>query len=145
MKKWLPWVALILCALLLAAVIFGVIKFVVLMNKANEQPGENKQSVEAYFEDTWDGFSLVQYDSEAKTVTMQKTLDVTYEQACSFGKECYEELALGHADTMKIMQNGCAASCGVQLRKLTVEGLSSDGQVIYSVTDDGSLTACWED
>lgn len=144
MKKWFPWVALGVAALLLAAVIFGAVRFIKLMNGAKQTQTTGTQSVEAYFESAWDGFTLVSYDSDTRSVELQKQFEITYEQACSFGKECYEEVALGHTDTMKIMQSGCEAACGVILRTITVNGCASDGQVIYTVKSDGSLTACWE-
>lgn len=146
MKKWLPWVAFALCALSLAGVVFGLLRFVGLFSRADsERTQKGTVSAEEYFETTWQGFSLTDYDEQAQSVTLQKELDVTYEQACSFGKGCYEDMALGHIDTMKTMKYGCAVSCGVELKTITVNGMSSDGKVIYTVSDDGSLTACWED
>lgn len=146
MKKWLPWAALALCALSLAGIIFGLLRFVGLFNRSEDGKAQKEPiSVEEYFKTTWQGFSLTEYDSETQRVTLQKELDVTYEQACSFGKDCYEEMALGHIDTMQTMKYGCAVSCGAELKTLTVNGISSDGKEIYTVSDDGSLTACWED
>ena len=101
--------------------------------------------MDAYFADAWEGFRLVSYDSAQVSVVLEKTLNVTFEQACSFGKESYEDLALGHVQTMQIMRSGCMASCGVALKLVTVKGISSDGQVIYTVTSDGALTACWQE
>lgn len=145
MKKWLPWAVLAVCAILLAAIIFSVVRFVKLMNGADADSRKGATpSVEEYFESSWQGFSFVAYDSQAQCVLLQKQLDVTYEQACSFGRECYEELALGHVDTMQTMRSGCSAACHMELLEIKISGISSDGEVIYTVYDDGRLTACWE-
>lgn len=143
MKKRLPWIALILCAILLAALVFGVLAVAKFVNRASGNEIAAK-SVAEYFEETWEGFTLSSYDSEAQTAVLEKTFDVTYEQAYSFGKECYESLALGHVETMRIMQSGCAAACGTKLSRIEINGVSSDGKVIYTVTNDGDLTACWQ-
>ena len=146
MKKWIPWIVVALCALILAGVVFGLLQFLRLFSRTeNKADSQVTMTVEAYFETTWQDFALTAYDSQAQSVTLRKDLDVTYEQACLFGKECYEDMALGHTDTMKTMQYGCAAACGIELKKITVCGRSSDGQEIYTVSDDGTLTACWED
>ncbi len=144
MKKALPFIALGLCALLLAAIIFGVVWFVKSMKEKNEPETHDPQTVEGYFEKNWPAFCPVYYEKETGTVTLQKQIDATYDQVCQFGKEVYEDLALGHVDTMEVMQNGCEATCGVELSDIVISGISSDGKVIYTVHADGTLTACWE-
>lgn len=142
MKKLLPWIALLLCAGLLAAVIIGIFGFIKLTK--SKQETVELLSVEEYFAESWQGFALKSCDDNAGTIVLEKQLNVTYEQACAFGKDSYEELALGHVETMQIMRAGCMAECGVNLHSITVNGISSDGQVIYTVKNDGSLTACWD-
>lgn len=145
MKKWIPILAVLLCAVLLIAVIVGILQITKLMNQTPNQDEQTELlTVEAYFETAWPKFTPVAYDSQAQCVMLQKQLDVSFEQAESFGKECYEELALGHVDTMQLMLRGCKESCGVELNEISVSGLSSDGKIIYTVFDSGSMTACWE-
>lgn len=145
MKKWLPWIAVILCIVLLVAIIFGAITFIKMINKtaANNNTSEFLP-VETYFSSKWAGFEVSVYDAQAECLVLQKQLDATYEQACEFGEECFEELALGHIDTMQTMKAGCFVSCGVALLQISVNGISSDGRVIYTVYDNGKMTACWK-
>lgn len=144
MKKWLPWIALVLCASLLAAIIFGIFRFLKLTGAKNQTA--EPLDVGEYFAETWQGFTVKSFDNNNghAEIVLEKNLDVSYELARDFGKESYEELALGHVETMQIMRAGCLASCGVALQTITVNGISSDGQVIYTVKNDGTLTACWD-
>lgn len=144
MKKALPWIAVALCVLLLAAIVFGVLHFAKLVNKSAEQSARETVTVENYFAENWDSFRFVLYEEETGCVILQKALDITYEQACSFGKECYEELALGHKDSFALMLAGCKSSCDVTLKDICINGVSSDGEVVYSIRASGAMTACWD-
>ena len=145
MKKALPWLAAGLCVLLLAVIVFFAVRFTALVNQAAQkaEPSESV-SVEEYFTNSWERFCPAIYDEEAGCVILQKKLDITYEQAYSFGKECYEEMALGHKDTLGIMLAGCRSATGVTLNDICINGISSDGEVVYSVHADGSISACWD-
>lgn len=145
MKKALPFIALGLCLVLLATIIFGVIWFVKTMKGKTEADPQEPLTVEGYFEKNWPDFCPVYYDEETDTVMLQKKIDCTYDQACRFGKEVYEDLALGHVDTMEIMMSGCNAACSTELSDIVISGVSSDGKVIYTVHASGALTACWEE
>ncbi len=144
MKKALPFIALGLCAVLLAVIVFGVVWFIKSMKEKTDDETPKQLTVEDYFEKNWPDFCPVYYDRESSAVMLQKQIDATYEQACQFGKEVYEDLALGHVGTMEVMLDGCEANCSVELSDIVISGISSDGEVIYTVHADGTLTACWE-
>ena len=145
MKKALPFIALGLCALLLVAVVVGIVWFAKSVKEKTDMPTNEDRTVKAYFEETWPDFCPVVYNEEAQTVTLQKQIECTYDQACSFGKAVYEDVALGHIDTMEVMMTACSSLCHVTLTDITVYGISLDGEMIYTVHADGRLTGCWED
>lgn len=144
MKKALPLVALGLCLVLLAAIVFGIVWFVKSLKEKEAENDPEPVTVEEYFEKVWPEFCPVYYEEDTGTVMLQKQIDCTYEQACSFGKEVYEDMALGHVDTMELMLTACNATCDVSLTDIVVSGVSTDGKVIYTVHADGAMSACWE-
>lgn len=145
MKKAIPFIALGLCALLLVSIVVGILWFVKAVKNKTEPKTSETLTVEKYFEQNWEDFCPVYYDEETETVILQKQVDCTFEQASRFGKEVYEDVALGHVDTMEVMLAGCKSTCKVTLSDIVVSGISSDGEVIYTVHADGTLTACWEE
>lgn len=145
MKKVLPLISLGLCIILLASIVFGIIWFVKVMKEKAGEEQHTTLSVSAYFEQTWPEFCPVYYEEETGCVLLQKQIGCTFEQACQFGKEVYEDLALGHIGTIEVMMTGCSTSCDVTPTDIVISGICSDGNVIYTVHADGTMTACWEE
>ena len=70
---------------------------------------------------------------------------MTYDSACSHGKEIYsEELALEtYLDTVQMIAYDVSTACQLDALLVVLQGVSTDGQPIYTVSSSGELWACW--
>ena len=110
-----------------------------------------------YFEDTsladvlnvsenWPQFSDAEYDETAGTLRLTQESTMTYASAQKFGGEVYkDDLSLeSYLDIVGVISYDVRSACGLQELTVTLEGVSSDGQTIYTVSSDGTITSCWQ-
>lgn len=141
MKKSL---LLLLCLALVLMLTVGGILWYLFSRLTPAQPETGTRSVEDYLAESWPDFTLEAYDRAEGSLRLTLRLRLTYEQLVQYGDQPeMEELVLGHLETMKDIVRGAQTFCGVKLDAVTVTGLSSDGQIAYTVTSDGETTACW--
>lgn len=71
---------------------------------------------------------------------------MTYASAQKFGGEVYkDDLSLeSYLDIVGVISYDVRSACGLQELTVTLEGVSSDGQTIYTVSSDGTITSCWQ-
>ena len=80
---------------------------------------EPRASVESVVQENWPQFSDAEYDETAGTLRLTQESTMTYASAQKFGGEVYKD-------------------------DLSLKGVSSDGQTIYTVSSDGTITSCWQ-
>lgn len=101
--------------------------------------------VESYVQEHWAQYAPFSYDNGALTLTMHSTM--RYDSACKLGGSVYEdELAPeSYLDTVRIIALEISSACELTELIVTLQCLSADDQVIFSVCSDGSVDTCWED
>lgn len=132
--------------MLAVLIVVGVAALVVFLVTlpSSEGDGGAPQEVQDYLQAEWPEFPVEEYDAEAGRLVLSYQTAITFEQAQKYGQSAgYDEVALGHISTMNALRSACASACGVSLKEIIVHGYSSDGEIIYTVTDSGDLTACW--
>ena len=103
------------------------------------------RSVEDYLAGQWPGYRLEEWDPDTGDLRLSRSLNNTYEQLEKYGAQAeMNDLVLGHLDTIEVIAAGLNRNCGVRPERITVVGLSSDGQTAYTVCSDGTITTCWE-
>lgn len=104
------------------------------------------QPLEDYLAEHWKVFTLRSWDAKTGALELDYPLRFTYEQMKKYGGSMEElrNLPTGNLSTVESLRLGVREACEVQLRSVTVYGISSDGQLAYTVHPDGSITACWD-
>ena len=107
---------------------------------------EPKASVQTVVQENWPQFSEIDYDEAAGTLRLTQESAMSYASAQKFGGEVYkDDLALeSYLDIVGVISYDVRSACGLQDLTVTLEGVSSDGQTIYTVCSDGTITSCWE-
>lgn len=102
--------------------------------------------VVAFVEENWPQFSEVAYDAASASLTLTQTTQLSYDAAKAHGAEVYQdELSLeSYLDIVYLVSYDVRSACGLETLHITLEGRSRDGQTIYTVSDSGEITACWE-
>ena len=103
---------------------------------------EPRASVESVVQENWPQFSDAEYDETAGTLRLTQESTMTYASAQKFGGEVYkDDLSL---ESVGVISYDVRSACGLQELTVTLEGVSSDGQTIYTVSSDGTITSCWQ-
>lgn len=107
---------------------------------------EPRDSVESVVQENWPQFSDAEYDETAGTLRLTQESTMTYASAQKFGGEVYkDDLSLeSYLDIVGVISYDVRSACGLQKLTVTLEGVSSDGQTIYTVSSDGTITSCWK-
>lgn len=144
MKKWLIVCVLVALALLLALGAFLTVRFLGLYRNSQDatEPAA-ALSVAAYAEEYLTGYTA-QYSGQTLTLTKQTAL--SYAEACKHGASIYEgELAPDtYLPQVRSILLDVAAKCGVTGGTVVLQYESSDGEVIFSVSSDGTVSTCWD-
>ena len=134
-------VALVLILLVLC-LLFG------LFTRLNPGQGTDQtpQSLEAYLSDHWSVFSLRRWDAETGALELDYPLRFTLEQMKKYGAALEELRTLpdGNRDTVKALKAAAYSSAFVTIQTVTVYGLTTDGQIAYTLHPDGTVSACWD-
>ena len=104
------------------------------------------QPLEDYLAEHWKVFTLRSWDAKTGALELDYPLRFTYEQMKKYGGSMEElrDLPTGNLDTVGSLKAAARNASGVELRSVTVYGMTTDGQVAYTVYPDGSITACWD-
>ena len=136
---------LILCAV--AAVLIGLVVglLAVLFSGLRGEPTE-QQDLAAYLSEHWPVFRLRAWDAETGVLELDYPLRFTYAQMETYGATMDELRALpaGNLETVASLKTAAREAAGQTLRAVTVYGLTTDGQIAYTVYPDGRITACWD-
>lgn len=102
--------------------------------------------LEDYLAQTWKVFTLRAWDAETGTLELDYPLRFSYEQMVHYGAaiEELQTLPIGNLETISSLKTSVRETCGMVLHAVTVYGMSSDGQLAYTVFSDGSIATCWE-
>ena len=136
--------------ILLGAVALALILIVVLLLsslfRALNPEQEELPRLEDYLKENWTIFSLRRYDADSGALELDYPLQFSYAQMEKYGASMDElrELPAGNLDTIASLKTAAREACAVRLQAVTVYGITSDGQVAYTVFPDGSVKACWE-
>ena len=108
----------------------------------NQAPGD----LEAYLAGNWSVFRLRSWDPETGTLELDYPLRFSYEQMEKYGGRLEELQALpaGNLSTVEALKTAAFQAEGVTVREVTVYGLTTDGQIAYTVRPDGGIESCWE-
>ena len=102
--------------------------------------------VEDYLAGQWPGYRLEDWDADAGSLHLSRSLKLSYEQLEKYGDQPeMNDLVQGHLETMNQIAVGLIWNCGVEPKQITITGLSSDGKSAYTVCSDGTITTCWAD
>lgn len=103
------------------------------------------QPLEDYLAEHWKVFTLRSWDAKTGALELDYPLRFTYEQMKKYGGSMEElrDLPTGNLDTVGSLKAAARNASGAELRAVTVYGMTTDGQVAYTVYPDGSITACW--
>lgn len=107
---------------------------------------EGTMSVDSFMQGNWAQFPVYYYDEPAQRLTLTETSVMTYDSALAYGQQIYaDELALeNYLDTVRMIELDAASSCGLNSLRVILECRSSDGQIIYTISSDGDIYACWQ-
>lgn len=108
---------------------------------------EKKIPLEDYLAEQWTVFKLRSWDAGTGSLELDYPLRFTYEQMKKYGGSMEElrDLPTGNLDTIASLKTAVRNAAGAELRSVTVYGITSDGQVAYTVFPDGRITACWDE
>lgn len=137
---------LVIAALLLIFVVAMVLVIVHLSAFAPRSGGQiSVEELGAYLEEQYPNFTA-QIDASNATVTLIRELTITHAQAVAHGGNIYaDELA---PETYLEPARTIAADIAVHAQRTEMKVVllyrSSDGQDVFSVCSDGTITTCWE-
>lgn len=108
---------------------------------------EETQPFEDYLAEHWTVFRLKRWDAGTGNLELEYPLRFTYEQMKKYGASMDElrELPTGNLDTVASLKAAALNASGVELRAVTVFGVTTDGQIAYTVFPDGTIQACWDE
>lgn len=138
---------LILCAVALVLILLTVGLLAGLFSALGGGKGSaSAPSLEAYLAESWPLFSLRRWDPEQGQLELDYPLRFTYKQMKKYGAVLEElrELPAGNLETAAVLKAAALEAADTTIREVTVYGLTSDGEVAYTVYPDGTLRACWD-
>ena len=138
---------LILAAVALVLILVAAFLLLQLISRLNPQQGtgEAPQSLEEYLRDQWPVFSLRGWNAETAALELDYPLRFTLEQMKKYGASLEELRALpeGNRDTVAALKAAVYSSVSVTIQTVTVYGVTTDGQIAYTLHPDGTVSACW--
>lgn len=104
------------------------------------------RSMEDYLAESWPLFRLQSWDEASGALELEYPLQFNYAQMEKYGGTIEElrDLPAGNVATANDLKIAAWESAGLEVRSVTVRGLTTDGQIAYTVYPDGSVTACWD-
>ncbi len=109
-------------------------------------PAREQGELEPYLAEHWTVFQLRSWDPDSGALELDYPLRFSYEQMEKYGARLEELQALpaGNLETVAALKTAAFESVGVRIKAVTLRGVSSDGQIAYTVSPDGSVAACWD-
>lgn len=144
MKKWLIVASLVLALALIVGCVVLCVRFIGLYTNGDETT-QTDTGLGDYVREHWSMFD-VDYDAEAQALTLKKTVNMTYEMACTYGAEVYSgELAPEtYLSEIRSIALDVLAKFDCPSLSVTLCYESTDGKTIFSVASDGTIQTCWE-
>ena len=141
MKKW---VIALVAFLLLALIVLGTFLLMKLLLPSSSEADLNSKEVEAYAREHWPQYSPV-FDKKSQTLTLSKETILSYDEACKIGGSVYSGSTSpqSYLDAVYAIKTDLAAHFGSGLR-VELSFLSTDGEPVFNVSDDGTIETCWE-
>lgn len=143
MKKTL-WILLPLLAVLLIIAVTACVLFVKLAPDGHgEGSTAQKEDILSYVQEQW---QLTDNEYADGVLTVRKSFDITYEQACKLGGNIFtEDLSPESYLSLVATLAGDLETKFENAPKLVLLCYcSSDGQTIFSVSSRGEITTCWQ-
>lgn len=102
--------------------------------------------LERWLAGNWRIFQLRRWDEETGALELDYPLRFTYEQMKAYGADLEElrDLPAGNLATASSLKLAAREAIGVTVREVTIYGLTTDGQIAYTVKPDGTVEACWD-
>lgn len=131
----------VLCGLLLWGVLHVILS---VANRAGSgQEGYGQADVAAYLCAQWPNYPLETY--EGNTVTVHGSALITYAQAEKYGAASYDSQMLeSYVSTAQAIATGLQTECGLTGVQVILAQFSTDGQIIFTASSDGSVDTCWD-
>ncbi len=147
MKKWLIILIVLVLVLLISLCVFLVMRFASLASSVpeTEAGAADPSQIEAYAREHWPQYSAI-YDTATQTLTLTRTTQLSYEEACLVGAMVYSDSTAPET----YLDDASAIALNVmseyQCPDLTVNlsFLSTEGDAIFTVCSDGTVETCWE-
>lgn len=107
---------------------------------------EDDSPVVAYAKENWSQFAPFVYQEESNHLTISQSSTLSYEDACLYGKNVYsEDLAPEtYLPAVRMVRLEIGTACETPDLSVTLQCLSTDGEVIFSVSNDGEISTCWK-
>lgn len=139
---------LILAAVALVLVLLAAVLLLQLVSRLNPEQGtgEATQSLEEYLRDQWPVFSLRGWNAEMGALELDYPLRFSLEQMKKYGAALEELRTLpeGNRDTVAALKAAAYSSVSVTIQTVTIYGVTTDGQIAYTLHPDGTVSACWD-
>ena len=139
---------LILAAAALVLILLAALLLLQLVSRLNpdQGTGDAPQSLEEYLRDQWPVFSLRAWDGETGALELDYPLRFTLEQMEKYGAALEELRTLpeGNRDTVAALKAAAYSSVSVTIQTVTIYGVTTDGQIAYTLHPDGTVSACWD-
>ena len=104
-----------------------------------------REEIEGFMAENWPQFQA-SFDEQANILTLTKTVNISYEEACAVGGSTYTgDLAPeAYLDQVETIALDIQANFYYMKVNVILSYLSEEGTPIFSVSDDGSVETCWE-
>ena len=141
MKKTMT--ILVSVALVLILLVAGLLAWFFFKLNPEQEP---TQSLEEYIAQHWQIFSLRSWNAETGALELDYPLRFSYAQMEKYGATMEEvrDIPAGNLDTVASLKAAAREAAKVSRRAVTVYGVTTDGQVAYTVSPDGTISACWD-
>lgn len=143
MKKIL-WILLPLLTVLLIIAVTAIVLFVQLYpNGTQETSATQSTDILSYVQEHW---QLDGGEYKDGILTIRKSFDITYEQACKLGGNIFtDDLAPeSYLSLVATLAADLETNFEVPPKLVLLCYCSSDGQTIFSVNSRGEIATCWE-
>ena len=102
--------------------------------------------METYLSENWRVFQLRSWDPKTGSLELNYPLPFSLEQMKKYGDRLEElrELPEGNRGTLADLRLSLEESVSGTVRQISVYGVTTDGEVAYTLAPDGSLSCCWD-